>query len=189
MPTVGPEDVLDFWFGDVAGDDFTSRKDVWFGKNEAFDAAIRTRFSALYGEAAGGALAGWAENGTGALALVIVLDQFPRNMFRGAARAFATDAMALAVARRAVDRGLDLPLAPVERLFLYLPFEHAESLAEQERSVALIGGLGDAETRDYAERHRAIIARFGRFPHRNAVLGRVSTPEEVAFLSEPGSSF
>lgn len=189
MPSAGPEDVLDFWFGGVAGNDFTSRKDVWFGKDDAFDAAIRARFGALYEDAARGRLAGWAENARGARALVIVLDQFPRNMFRSTAGAFATDATALATAKRAIDRGFDLSLRPVERLFLYLPFEHSESLADQERSVALIRALGDPKTRDYAERHRAIITRFGRFPHRNAVLGRSSTPEELAFLSEPGSSF
>jgi uncharacterized protein (DUF924 family) len=189
VAAAGPDEVLDFWFGGVAGDDFTSRNGVWFRKDKAFDAAIRDRFAALQGEAAAGRLSAWEAAPRSALALVIVLDQFPRNMFRGTSQAFATDPMALAAAKRAIERGFDSRLQPVERLFLYLPFEHSESLADQERSVALLGSLGDANALDYAKRHRAIIARFGRFPHRNANLGRPSTPEEIAFLKQPGSSF
>jgi uncharacterized protein (DUF924 family) len=185
----GPDEVLAFWFGGVAGDDFTSRNDVWFRKDEAFDAAVRDRFAPVYTEAAAGHLSTWEDEPRSALALVIVLDQFPRNMFRGTPQAFATDPLALAVAKHAVSRGFDTRLQPVERLFLYLPFEHSELLADQERSVALLGSLGDPNSLDYAERHRAIIARFGRFPHRNFILSRPSTPEEIAFLKEPGSSF
>ena len=185
----GTEKVLSFWFDDVAGEDFETRKEIWFGKNAGFDADIQKRFGPLRADAAAGKLTDWERSARGALALVIVLDQFPRNIFRGTPRAFATDAMALATAKRAIESGFDRRLRPVERLFLYLPFEHAESLADQERSVALSKTLDDAGSLDYAERHRAIIARFGRFPHRNAILGRASTPEEIAFLAEPGSSF
>lgn len=189
MSAAGPEGVLAFWFGGVAGDDFKSRNRVWFGKDEALDGAIRSRFAALHADAAAGRRTAWEADPRGALALVVVLDQFPRNMFRGTPEAFATDPLALAVAKRAIDRGFDRLLRPVERLFLYLPFEHSEVLAEQERSVALVGTLGDPGTLDYAKRHRDIVARFGRFPHRNAILGRMSTPEEAAFLRKPESSF
>jgi uncharacterized protein (DUF924 family) len=184
-----PEEVLSFWFDDVVGDDFKTRSHVWFGKNPAFDTDIQKRFGSLRADAAAGKLTDWERSARAALGLVIVLDQFPRNIFRGTPQAFATDAMALATAKRAIENGFDRQLRPVERLFLYLPFEHAESLADQERSVALSRTLGDPGSLDYAERHRAIIARFGRFPHRNAILGRASTPEEIAFLAEPGSSF
>jgi uncharacterized protein (DUF924 family) len=125
-----------------------------------------------------------------ALATVIVLDQFPRNMFRGSPRAFAADPLALGVAREAVARGIDTRVGPIERrVFFYLPFEHSEDLADQNRSVELMRTLGDPEFDKYADAHRVIIERFGRFPHRNAVLGRISTPEEIAFLNGPNSSF
>jgi uncharacterized protein (DUF924 family) len=189
VTAAGPEDVLAFWFDGVAGDDFTSRNRIWFGNDSAVDDAIRSRFAGLHADAAAGRLGAWETDPRGALALVVILDQFPRNMFRGTPAAFATDPQALAVARRAIDRGFDSLLRPVERLFLYLPFEHSETLADQERAVALVAALGDRNTLDYAERHREIIARFGRFPHRNAVLARASTPEEAAFLSQPNSSF
>ena len=125
----------------------------------------------------------------GTYALAILLDQFPRNMFRGRAKAFATDAKARAVAAAAISKGFDRALPVVERRFLYLPFEHSEFLADQERAISLFAGLGDALSLDYAIRHRAIIARFGRFPHRNGALGRASTMAEIAFLAQPGSSF
>ena len=130
-----------------------------------------------------------ANDPQGCLALIILLDQFSRNMFRGSAQAFAADEKALAHARTAVERGLDQQLPPFQRTFVYLPFEHSESLADQDRSVALFEALGDENTYDYAVRHRDIIVRFGRFPHRNVILGRESTPEELEFLKEPGSSF
>lgn len=185
----GPEEVLSFWFDDIAGDDFKTRNGIWFGKNAAFDANIQKRFGSLRADAAAGKLIDWERSARAALALVIALDQFSRNVFRGTPWAFATDAMALATAKRAIESGFDRQLRPVERLFLYLPFEHAETLADQERSVALSKTLDDPGSLDYAERHRAIVVRFGRFPHRNAILGRASTPEEIAFLAEPGSSF
>jgi len=167
--------------------------DKWFTRNDDFDREIRERFLATHEAAALGRLADWEASAEGALALMILLDQFPRNMFRGTARAFATDPLALEAARHALAEGFDRALLPVERLFAYLPFEHSEALADQDRSCELTQAL-DAypETNDvyrYAVLHRDIIRRFGRFPHRNAILGRVSTPEELEFLKGPGSSF
>jgi uncharacterized protein (DUF924 family) len=184
-------EVLAFWFG-PPGERGKQQK-RWFEKSEAFDREVRERFLPLYEEAAAGRLAHLKETAADCLALIVVLDQFPRNMFRGTPRAFATDAAALDAARHAVERGFDRALLPVERLFVYLPFEHSETLADQEKSCELTRPL-DAypETNDiyrYAVLHRDIIRRFGRFPHRNAILGRASTPEEVEFLQGPGSSF
>jgi len=185
--------VLDFWFGAADSPDRGRARACWFRKSGDFDTQIRSGFLRLQERAAAGKLAKWERTPLAALALVVVLDQFPRNMFRGEARAFATDAQALRVARRMVERGFDRLLRPVERWFVYLPFEHAEDMAAQRRSVALFAGLAadpdSAGTIDYARRHFDIIARFGRFPHRNALLGRESTPEETLFLSQPGSSF
>ena len=184
-----PQSVLRFWFGEEPA---VSRPE-WFRKDAAFDEAIRREFGALHAQAAAGALAPWEASAEGALAVTIVLDQFSRNLYRGDARAFAQDAEALRVAEAMIRRGWDLERRPIERPFIYLPFEHAESLAAQDRAVELFGPLEDfEETRGFVpwvEKHRAIIRRFGRFPHRNAVLGRPSTPEEIAFLREPGSSF
>ena len=177
---MNPGEVLDFWFGQ-------DRK-AWFEKSPAFDETIRTRFLALYENALRGGLADWQMAPKSCLALVILLDQFPRNMFRGTARAFATDAMALAAARHALSMGFDRGLSVDERTFLYLPFEHSESLADQEQCCELMKPLGEELLR-YALRHKEIIERFGRFPHRNAALGRVNTPEETEFLKQPGSGF
>lgn len=185
-----PEAVLRFWFD---GDhwNFQAR---WFGPDQDFDAAIRERFAALQALARDGALHAWAATPGGALALAIVLDQFPRNLHRGDAAAYACDPAALALARDAVLRlGFDRALTPTERVFLYLSFEHAEALADQDVSVALFEGLRDhaphrapGGTIDYAWRHRAVIARFGRFPHRNAALGRADTPAEASWLAAGG---
>ncbi len=175
-------EVLAFWF---RGD---PRDPRWFRKDDAFDRDIRTRFLPLYERAARGELDAWREAPRSCLALIVVLDQFPRNMFRGSARAFATDPLALGAARHALARGWDRELAPAERLFAYLPFEHSENLQDQELACDLMRDF-DAEQRDYALRHRDIIRRFGRFPHRNAALGRASTPEEIEFLKSPGSGF
>lgn len=178
-------DVLAFWFGEL-----TSKH--WFKADDqaAVDALVVHRFRPLYDALQSGPDPDPAPLDTDEyLARILVFDQFPRNMFRGTPQAFATDARALTLARAASAAARDLALPPDRRLFVYLPFEHSERMADQERSVALISGLGDAELTRYAERHREIIARFGRFPHRNAVLGRSSTPEEVAFLSGPDSSF
>jgi uncharacterized protein (DUF924 family) len=176
--SVTPADVLAFWR--AAG------PDKWFEKDEAFDADIRARFLAAYAAAAAGKLAVWESVAEGALALVIVLDQFPRNMFREQARMFAADPLARAVADRAIARGLDGNYVPPERRFFYLPFMHAESLADQERCIALCRAAADAEGVKYAETHAGIIRRFGRFPHRNRVLGRATTPDEQTFLDGGG---
>jgi uncharacterized protein (DUF924 family) len=175
---VDPQQVLDFWFGQ-------DRK-AWFVKNPAFDAEIRARFLDLYERAAAGGLEPWMDAPRSCLALTVVLDQFPRNMFRGTARAFAADGLALEAARAIVERGWDQVMSNDERTFAYLPFEHSESLDDQETSMRLFEGT---ENFDWARRHWEIIRRFGRFPHRNAILGRASTPEEAEFLKQPGSGF
>jgi uncharacterized protein (DUF924 family) len=172
-----PATVLAFWR--AAG------PDKWFTKDGAFDAAIRAKFLATYEAAAAGALA-WDDDPEGALALVIVLDQFPRNMFRHSARAFAADPLARTVASRAIARGFHHKIPLAERSFFYLPFEHSEEPADQERCVALNRAAGDADALKWAELHADIIRRFGRFPHRNVVLGRMTTPEEQAFLDDGG---
>jgi len=174
---ITPATVLAFWRAAGA--------DKWFTKDAAFDAKIRAKFLATYDAAAAGALA-WDGDAEGALALVVVLDQFPRNMFRDSARAFAADPLARAVASRAIARGFDQEIAVAERSFFYLPFEHSEALADQERCVALNRASGDADALKWAEVHADIIRRFGRFPHRNGVLGRTTTPEEQAFLDGGG---
>ncbi|MBX3624925.1 MAG: DUF924 domain-containing protein [Rhizobacter sp.] len=185
-------EVLQFWFGD--GPPYADRPE-WFRKSDAFDREIERRFAPLIENALQDGLSAWVAEPATALARVIVLDQFPRNVFRNTPKAFAGDPLALAAARAMVERGQDAALAPVQRVFVYLPFEHAEDLAAQDTSVQLFGTLAhdapEAGTGwlDYAERHHAIVVRFGRFPHRNAILGRPSTPEETAFLSQPGSSF
>ena len=158
----------------------------WYAKDNAFDDDVRARFLATYEAAAAGRLSDWEENPDGALALIITLDQFPRNMFRGDARTYAADPLARAVADRAIARGLDKKFAVPERTFFYLPFEHSENLADQERGVDLNRATGDADALKWAELHADIIRRFGRFPHRNAMLGRETTPEEQAFLDGGG---
>jgi uncharacterized protein (DUF924 family) len=157
----------------------------WFSKNAAFDAEFRDRFLAAHEAAARGELQAWEADPAGALALAILLDQFPRNAFRDTPRMFATDAQARAVATRAIDAGLDAAIEAPLRLFLYLPFEHSESLADQQRSLVLLRALGP-ELMKHAQQHHDIVARFGRFPHRNAVLGRATTADEQQFLDGGG---
>ncbi len=187
-------DVLTFWF-DAPGDAYHDKtRPEWFRKDDAFDAEIRTRFATLIEEALEGRLAPWAATADGAVAQILVLDQFTRNTFRDSPRAFAGDTRALSAARALTADGRDRTLPGVRRSFVYLPFEHAEDLQMQEESLRHFAQLGrdDPELADlltWAGRHHAIVARFGRFPHRNAILGRKSTPEEEAFLKEPGSSF
>ena len=185
--------ILDFWFGAPDSAERGRPRKCWFTKDPVFDAQISSRFLSLHEAACRGELAAWERGPLSALSLVVTLDQFPRNMFRGAARSFAADPLALSVARRTIANGFDVLLRPVERAFVYLPFEHAENIAAQRRSLALFDGLAhspeNASTIDYARRHYEIIARFGRFPHRNDVLGRVSTAEEIEFLGQAGSSF
>jgi uncharacterized protein (DUF924 family) len=177
-----PEDVLRFWFVEL-------KPAQWFKTDAALDAEIKHRFEPLLSALTRRVPPEWLATPRVTLAAVIVLDQFPRNMYRGTPRAFASDATALRVAEAAVAGNMDKALSTQERQFLYLPFEHVENTALQAKSVALYEALGDARALDYARRHKAIIDRFGRFPHRNAILGRASTPEETEFLKEPGSSF
>ncbi|CAN7363791.1 DUF924 family protein [Variovorax paradoxus] len=175
LPTA--RDIVGFWR--QAG------PERWFAKNEAFDAQFRERFLAAHEAAARGELDHWAQGAEGALALLVLLDQFPRNTWRGNARMLATDAKALAIARQAIEAGLDLKTDEELRRFFYLPFMHSESLDDQQRSVELNAAL-NANTQRFAVLHRDIIARFGRFPHRNKLLGRTSTAEEQRFLDEGG---
>ncbi|HLA21330.1 MAG TPA: DUF924 family protein [Pseudolabrys sp.] len=158
----------------------------WFSKDSAFDDDIRQRFLGQHEDAAAGKLSGWETTAEGALALLILLDQFPRNMFRGQARAFATDPLARVIAAGALVRGFDAQAPDGKRGFFYLPFEHSENLADQKRAVAFYKAVGDADGLKWAEIHAGIIRRFGRFPHRNAALGRASTPEERAFIDGGG---
>lgn len=181
--------VLDFWFGPEGSAGRGADREIWWMKDDAFDSAVRDNLGALHERAAAGELDGWADDPRGCVALTILLDQVPRNLYRGTARAFATDPKARDVARRALDRGFDGKVPETMRLFLYMPFEHSETLADQQRCVELTGALSNGRYLDYAVAHRDIVARFGRFPHRNEALGRISTPEEIAFLKEPGSSF
>jgi len=183
MKSLAP-DVLRFWFGEGAERGKAHKR--WFEKDSTFDDEVRSRFLPLYEELA--AANQWLDSPQECLARIVVLDQFPRNMFRGTPRAFATDPLALAAARHAVAHGYDHGLLPVEKQFVYLPFEHSESLADQERACELMRPLGE-DLHDWALRHKAIIERFGRFPHRNAILGRASTQEEIEFLKQPGSGF
>lgn len=179
-PTQTIDEVLAFWFADPTR---------WWKKDPAFDAEVQGRFLALHDAIMRGEREDWLATPRGALAYVVVLDQFSRNMFRGTGRMFASDARALAAARRALARGDDRALAADERIFLYMPFMHSEDIADQDRCVALFTASPSEEQLRYAEMHRDIIRRFGRFPHRNALLGRASTPEEEEFLKQPGSSF
>jgi uncharacterized protein (DUF924 family) len=181
------QSILTFWFSEGG------RDKRWFEKNNAFDEEVRSRFLQLHEEGARGALSAWKAQPGECLALIVLLDQFPRNMFRGTPRAFATDALALDAARHAVANGYDGGMTPLERMFVYLPFMHSESVADQERCCELTEALKQFTDTDdvnrFARAHRDIVARFGRFPHRNAVLGRPSTAEELEFLKGPGSSF
>ncbi len=192
--TVDPETIYDFWFGGPNRDEFGQSRKAWFVKDAAFDAEIRQRFLTTLESAQRGELPHWRDDPRHCLSLIILLDQFPRNMFRDTPRAFATDAMALEAARLAVAQCYDQAVISVERIFYYLPFEHSESLADQARCVALVQALVNedpsrADFFDYALRHQAVIAQFERFPHRNRILGRASTESEVEFLRQPGSSF
>jgi uncharacterized protein (DUF924 family) len=180
---ITPEQVLDFWFD---GDPATHRSE-WFKQSVEFDASC-ARFADALREARTGTFDHWAETPRGSLALIILLDQFSRNLHRNSPEAFAADPKARSIARSAIARGFDQRLGPVERVFVYLPFEHSEDIADQDESVRLFTALGEQMVR-YAEDHRDVIRRFGRFPHRNGVMGRASTPEELEYLARPGSGF
>lgn len=194
-------EVRDFWFGDETADADVAkaRSALWWEKNTAVDAQMRGRFQALVEEVGAGAHRDWLATPHGALALILLADQFPRNIFRDSPRAFAFDPLAREFANTLIDAGFDQQLRPIECVFCYLPFEHSESLADQDRSVELFKSLHAAVADmdkelfagyvDFAVRHRVVIERFGRFPHRNRILDRASTAEEIEFLREPGSSF
>ena len=189
-----PSAVLDFWFGAQDSAGFGRERAAWFKKDPAFDAEIARRFGTAIERALRGELDAWAATAQGSLARILLLDQFTRNAFRGDKRAFAGDAQALAGAHALVGARLDEQLPPFMRAFAYMPFEHAEGIAMQDEAVRLFTRLETAAPElvhmlDYAHRHRAAIERFGRFPGRNAVLGRQSTAEEIAYLAEPGSGF
>ena len=177
---IAPVDVLNFWR--EAG------HDSWYRHDEMFDVEVCRRFLGLWQQAAAGELSSWEATDEGALALTIVLDQFPRNMFRGDARTYASDRQARDVAARAIDRGTDRRIDPALLEFLYLPFMHSEELPDQLRCIELFAGTSNTENQEYAEHHADIIRRFGRFPHRNRILGRETTPEEQAFLDAGGFS-
>lgn len=188
------QEVLDFWFGAPDSPGYGAARDAWFVKNPDFDTQVRERFAEHHRRALASELDDWQGTPAGLLALIITLDQFPRNMFRGRAEAFASDALALHYARRMVERGWDEELLPVMRSFVYLPFEHGENLALQKASVMLFERLVLVDptlddTLAWARKHFDVITRFGRFPHRNHALGRDSTAEEIEFLSKPGSRF
>ena len=188
-----PEYVIDFWFGAPGSAERGKSRELWFKKDAVFDAGLHAKFGRLHTDARAGLLQAWEAQAKSALALIIVLDQFSRNMFRGQPESFAGDVAALRLAKTVITRGWDTGLMPVMRQFVYLPFEHSESLADQDESVRLFGILNalpeTAGLLEWAERHRVIVQRFGRFPHRNAILGRESSAEEIEFLQTPGSSF
>ncbi len=193
--------IIDFWFGSNPDDSVVAKEKsaLWWSKNTQIDNEIRQRFESWVAKAAGGELWQWQTTPRGRLALILLTDQFPRNIYRDSAGAFAHDSQALAWCLNGIAQGLDLKLRPIERVFFYLPLEHSESLQHQEQAVKYFGELflmvsseskpAFEEYLNFAVRHRDVIARFGRFPHRNKILGRESTADERAFLAEPGSSF
>ncbi len=178
----GPEDVIAFWFDELTAND-------WFRGGADLDGRIGGRFRDLHLALARSVTPDWRESPQARLACIIALDQFPRNIYRGTPLAFATDGLARREARLALEAGADEALGKDHRCFLYLPFEHSEEIQDQDRSVDLFTALGDANYLDFAERHRDVIRRFGRFPHRNAILGRESTPDELDYLAMPGAGF
>lgn len=191
------QEILTFWFGSpIAPDDlyYKERRKLWFGKSESVDQTILSQFRDIYESAKAGNCKAWQATPQGCLSLIVLLDQFPRNMFRGTPDAFATDHKALKVTQRAIAQGFDQELLPVQRMFIYLPLEHSENRDHQQQAVTLFQALADEhqelnDTYIYALKHQSVIERFGRFPHRNEILARSSTPEELEFLKQPGSSF
>lgn len=177
-----PEDILDFWFSDAV-------EPFWFRKDAVFDEELRKKFLPVYQKAAAGELDNWKDSAEGTLVLIIVLDQFSRNLFRDSAQAFATDEAARALTYHALEQDYDSALSDAQRVFCYMPLMHSESLADQEKSVELYSALGRESNNDYAIRHRDVITKFGRFPHRNAALGRINTEEEKTYLAQPDAGF
>ncbi|MBE9216332.1 DUF924 domain-containing protein [Plectonema cf. radiosum LEGE 06105] len=186
-------EILNFWFGNPEDADYGKPKKVWFAKEPEFDEELRRRFLIDYEKAAGGYLDEWKDSPLSCLALILLLDQFPRNIFRETPQAFATDWEALSTAHLAIAQGYDRQLLNVQRWFVYLPFVHSENIDHQRQAVKLFqkvsGDKDSASAIENAIRHRSVIERFGRFPHRNIILGRPSTPEEKEFLKEPGARF
>ncbi len=180
MSPVAPATIIELWFSPRV-------RPLWFRSTPAFDVELRTTHLENYEQAASGALDHWQATASGCLALVILLDQFPLNMFRGTARAFEAETLARNIAQQAIDRGFDTELSPEQKAFLYMPFMHSEDLTDQDRSVALYAAAGLTGNLEFAHHHRGIIQRFGRFPHRNALLSRPSTDEENAYLASPGA--
>ncbi|MEO9275537.1 DUF924 family protein [Marinomonas sp. 5E14-1] len=176
------KDIIDFWFSEL-------EPKHWWQKDTAFDDMIQSRFGSLHEQAKAGELFSWRETALGSLAEVIILDQFTRNIYRDKSESFACDALGLALAQFAISKGFDTGLATVERSFLYMPFMHSESKLIHMEAVTLFESLGNASNLEFEHKHKVIIDRFGRYPHRNAILGRLSTPEEVEFLKQEGSSF
>jgi uncharacterized protein (DUF924 family) len=187
------ETLLEFWFAPERASEPDRLRDVWFRATPEFDAALAERFRTDYDRAVAGLYQPWRDAPQTCLALILLLDQLPRNLFRNSPRAYATDAAALETAHEAVARGYDHAVGPVRRCFFYLPFQHSEGLADQETGMRLYAALPEhldkSAFTEAARRHHEIIARFGRFPHRNAILDRPSTPEEHAFLRQPGAAF
>jgi len=185
--------VLEFWFGAADSPQFGHARDEWFKQSAAFDEQVRIRFAGLHDAAAAHRLDDWKATPEASLALVLVLDQFSRNLYRDSPRAFACDGHALSLAEEAIEAGFDRLLAPVQRMFIYMPFQHSEAIERQRRSLELFETLrNDPQTAycyDYAVRHFEVIAKFGRFPHRNSILGRASTPQELEYLRQPGAGF
>ena len=176
------QDVLDFWFNEI-------EPKKWFQKDLDFDKSIQARFGALHQQAIQGELFSWRDTAQGALAEIIVLDQFSRNLYRDQAESFAADPMALALAQTAIDKGFDKALSSSERSFLYMPYMHSESVLIHEMAVVLFTALETSNTLEFELKHKKIVDRFGRYPHRNTILGRASSAEELVFLQEPNSSF
>ena len=185
--------ILNFWFGAPDTPEYLGPRSIWFKKNERFDSEIRAKHLGDYETAREGGHDDWREAAPSSLALVVTLDQFPRNMFRDDPQAFATDEKALQSAQDAIEKGFDKEALPHQRIFYYLPFEHSEDILMQERCLILIDTMPEFDLKsgyyDYALRHHKIIERFGRFPHRNAVLGRENTEDEREYLSQPGAGF
>jgi uncharacterized protein (DUF924 family) len=187
-----PKTVLDFWFGADGSPESGKVRNLWFTKSDATDADIRARFGATIDAALRRDLDHWASSSNGTLALILVLDQFTRNVFRDTPRAFAGDSAALEYSRGLVYSGADRRFGTLQRWFIYMPFEHSESLVDQYESLRLFGALaddGEGAPLEWARKHFDVIRQFGRFPHRNSILGRASTPEEIEFLGRPGSRF
>ncbi len=189
MGNADAQAIHDFWFGAPETDGYGGNRAEWYKASDEFDDACRQAMSEHYGPARSGTLDDWAEEIVSGVALCLLLDQYPRNAFRGSTQAFETDAKARQIAQHIITLGLDNDMIKVQREFVYMPFMHSENLADQDYCVELFENLGDANNLDFAVRHRDIVQQFGRFPHRNAILGRDSTAEETEFLKQPNSSF